>query len=194
MVKDLESFFSKTSKWQSAYIMLRSIIHQASADLHEELKWGKPCYTLNGANVLLIHGFKDYCAILFHQGALLKDKEQVLTQQTENVQAARQIRFSGLEEIEEYKYTIRAYINEAVENQKKGLKVEMKKTKDYPMVEEFKIQLDSDPQLNTAFKNLTPGRQRGYLLYFSNAKQSKTRTARVQKFIPKIIAGKGLDD
>ncbi len=192
MIKDISFFFDKPSQWQQEYKKLRSIL--LDCGLTEELKWGKPCYTLNGNNVVLIHGFKEYCAVLFHKGALLKDSEKMLTQQTENVQSARQMRFSCLEEIEEFEAILKAYIFEAIEVEKAGLKVEMKKTKDFAMAEEFKDKLDAMPELKKAFEALTPGRQRGYLLYFSGAKQSKTREARVEKYIPQIMAGKGLND
>lgn len=192
MIKDISFFFDKPSQWQAAYKKLRSII--LDCGLTEELKWGKPCYTHNGNNVVLIHGFKEYVAVLFHKGALLKDEDGLLTQQTENVQAARQMRFSGLEEIEEFETDLKAYIFEAIEAEKAGLEVKMKKTKDFVMANEFKDKLEAMPELKKAFKALTPGRQRGYLLYFSGAKQSKTREARVEKYIPQIMAGKGLND
>ncbi len=192
MIKDISFFFDKPSQWQEAYKKLRSII--LDCGLTEELKWGKPCYTHNGNNVVLIHGFKEYVAVLFHKGALLKDKAKLLTQQTENAQAARQMRFSGLEEIEEFEADLKSYIFEAIKAEKAGLEVKMKKTKDFAMADEFKDKLDSMPELKKAFEALTPGRQRGYLLYFSKAKQAKTREARVEKYIPKILDGKGMDD
>ena len=192
MIKDLSFFFDKPSKWQMEYQKLMSIIQQCG--LTEELKWGKPCYTLNGNNVVLIHGFKEYCALLFHKGVLLKDAENILIQQTKNVQGPRQIRFSGLEEIEEYESIVKAYIIEAREIEKAGLQVEMKKTKDFAMVEEFKEKLNDMPELKNAFESLTPGRQRGYLLYFSQPKQSKTRISRIEKYIVHILEGKGLQD
>ncbi len=192
MIKDLSTFFDKPSQWQEAYKKLRSII--LDCGLTEELKWGKPCYTHNGNNVVLIHGFKEYVAVLFHKGALLKDEAKLLTQQTENVQAARQMRFSGLEEIEEFEADLKSYIFEAIKAEKAGLEVKMKKTKDFAMADEFKDKLEAMPELKKAFEALTPGRQRGYLLYFSGAKQPKTREARVEKYIPQIMAGKGLND
>ncbi len=192
MISPIDFFFDKPSQWQAEYKKLRSIISECG--LTEELKWGKPCYSLNGTNVVLIHGFKEYVAVLFHKGALLKDEAELLTQQTENVQAARQMRFSGLEEIEEFETDLKAYIFEAIEVEKAGLEVKMKKTKDFVMAEELKDKLEAIPELNKAFEALTPGRQRGYLLYFSGAKQSKTRQARVEKYIPQIMAGKGLND
>ncbi|AEV33448.1 hypothetical protein Oweho_2478 [Owenweeksia hongkongensis DSM 17368] len=188
----VDFYFNKASKWQEEYQKLRTIV--LDCGLTEELKWGVPCYTLNGSNVVLIHGFKEYCALLFHKGALLKDSEDILIQQTENVQAARQIRFTTLEEILETEPTIKAYIHEAVEVEKAGLKVELKKTKEFDMPEEFKTALEEDPELKDAFKALTPGRQRGYLLHFSGAKQSKTRVSRIEKATPDILAGKGLND
>jgi len=162
--------------------------------LTETLKWGCPCYTHNDNNILLIHGFKDYCALLLMQGALLKDPEGILVQQTQNVQAARQLRFANLEEIEKKQSTILAYIQEAIELDKAGLKMELKKTSEFAIPEEFQLVLDEMPELKTAFEALTPGRQRGYLLYFSAAKQSKTRTARIEKYLPQILDGKGLEN
>ncbi len=162
--------------------------------LTETLKWGCPCYTHNDNNILLIHGFKDYCALLLMQGALLKDPEGILVQQTQNVQAARQLRFASLEEIEKKQSTILVYIQEAIELDKAGLKMELKKTSEFAIPEEFQLVLDEMPELKTAFEALTPGRQRGYLLYFSAAKQSKTRTARIEKYLPQILDGKGLEN
>ncbi|WP_417600454.1 YdeI/OmpD-associated family protein [Owenweeksia hongkongensis] len=188
----VDFYFNKASKWQEEYQKLRTIV--LDCGLTEELKWGVPCYTLNGNNVVLIHGFKEYCALLFHKGALLKDTEDILIQQTENVQAARQLRFTTLEEILELEPTIKAYIHEAIEVEKAGLKVELKKTREFDMPEEFKTALEEDPELKDAFKALTPGRQRGYLLHFSGAKQSKTRVSRIEKATPDILAGKGLND
>lgn len=188
----VDFFFEKPSQWQQEYLLLRSII--LDSGLIEELKWGVPCYTFRGSNVVLIHGFKDYCAILFHKGALLKDPEGILIQQTENVQAARQMRFTELKEIQVLKATIKAYVFEAIEVEKAGLKVELKKTSEFPMPGEFKSKLEADSKLKKAFESLTPGRQRGYLLYFSQAKQSKTRETRIEKSMPKIFEGKGLND
>ena len=185
-------YFNKAKKWQEELERLRMII--LDCGLTEELKWGVPCYTLQGSNVLLIHAFKDYCAILFHKGALLKDTRGILVQQTENVQAARQIRFTRLLEIIEMEATIKAYIHEAAEVEKAGLKVEFKKTAEFKMPEEFQVKLKRVPALKKAFYALTPGRQRGYLLYFSSAKQSKTREARIEKYLQQILKGKGLDD
>lgn len=188
----VDFFFNKAGKWQKEYQKLRTIT--LDCGLSEELKWGVPCYTYKNSNVVLIHGFKEYCALLFHKGALLHDTENILIQQTENVQSARQIRFTNLEEILELEAVIKAYIHEAIEVEKAGLKVEMKKTKEFEMPEEFQTALDEDPELKEAFKALTPGRQRGYLLHFSGAKQSKTRVSRIEKAIPDIFAGKGLND
>lgn len=188
----VDFFFEKPGKWQDAYKKLRDIA--LDCGITEELKWGVPCYTYNKTNVVLIHGFKEYCALLFHKGALLKDTEDLLIQQTENVQAARQLRFTNLKEIQELEPVIKAYIFEAVEVEKAGLKVEMKKTREFEMPEEFKTVLNEDPELKEAFENLTPGRQRAYLLHFSGAKQAKTRMARIEKCTPQIFAGKGLND
>src|SRR5690606_21247420 len=160
----------------------------------EELKWGVPCYTVKGSNVVLIHGFKEYCALLLHKGALLNDGENILIQQTENVQSARQIRFTSLQEIIALKSVLKTYIFEAIEVEKAGLKVELKKTKEYDVPGEFQIKLDENPALKSAFESLTPGRQRAYLLHFAAAKQAKTREARVEKVIPQILEGKGLND
>jgi uncharacterized protein YdeI (YjbR/CyaY-like superfamily) len=185
-------FFDKKTKWQEAYQELRDMI--LSTKLTEELKWGCPCYTLDKGNVVLIHGFKDYCALLFMKGAIMKDPKQVLIQQTENVQSARQIRFTSLEEVIKQKAVIKSYLKEAISVEKSGIKVEMKKTTEYKMPEEFETALNEIHDLKTAFYKLTPGRQRGYLLYFSSAKQAKTRNERIEKFIPKILDGKGIDD
>ncbi len=185
-------FFEKESAWQESYKLLRSIC--LSTGLTEELKWGQPCYTAGKSNIVLIHGFKEYCALLVFKGALLQDPEGILIQQTENVQSQRQLRFTSAAEIADMAPVIKAYINEAIEVDKAGLKVELKKTSDFKVPEEFQYKLDHIPELKTAFEALTPGRQRGYLFYFSQAKQSKTRTERVEKFIPKILGGKGLED
>lgn len=185
-------FFNKSIKWQEAYQELRELA--LSFELTEELKWGCPCYTIGKSNIFLIHGFKDYCALLFIQGALLKDTKNILIQQTENVQSARQIRFANVEEVLKNKSTIKSYIKEAIGLDKAGLKVELKKTTEFKMPVEFQSALNEMSDLKTAFEALTPGRQRGYLLYFSSAKQSKTRNKRVEKYIPKILDGKGLDE
>lgn len=188
----IESFFNATSKWQVEYQKLRSIT--LDCGLIEDYKWMHPCYTYRKSNVVLIHGFKEYCALLFHKGALLKDAEGLLIQQTENVQAARQIRFTSLQQIVEMEATLKAYVYEAIEVEKAGLKVPLKKTKEFAIPEEFQAKLDQNPSLKAAFEALTPGRQRGYLLYFSQAKQSKTREARVEKYTPHILGGRGLED
>ena len=188
----VDFFFNKPSKWQDAFIKLRAIC--LDSGLQEELKWGKPCYTLKGNNVVLMHGFKEYCALLFHKGVLLKDPQGILIQQTTNVQAARQIRFTSVEEIINQEDTLKAYINDAIAVEKSGQQIEMKKTSQYSIPDEFQQALDGDYALREAFSALTPGRQRGYLLYFSSAKQSKTRISRIEKCIPKIFDGLGLDD
>lgn len=188
-------FFEKPAKWQKEFQQLRVIVLDCLPDeLSEELKWGHPCYTYKKINLVLIHGFKEYCALLFHKGALLKDPEGILIQQTENVQAARQLRFTSLQQIIDMEATIKAYIYEAIEVEKAGLEVEMKKTSEFDMPEEFQLKLDENPELKASFEALTPGRQRGYLLYFSQAKQSKTRTSRIEKYTPHILKGKGLND
>ncbi|MEJ7646492.1 MAG: YdeI/OmpD-associated family protein [Chryseolinea sp.] len=185
-------FFDKQTKWQEAYSELRALV--LKCEFKEELKWGCPCYTNEENNVVLIHGFKNYCALLFMQGALLKDTKRVLVQQTENVQSARQLRFESVNDIRKSKVLITSYLKEAIKISKSGVKVELKKTADYKMPEEFQIVLEEIPELKTAFKALTPGRQKGYLLYFSAAKQSKTRESRIEKHIQKILDGKGIDD
>jgi len=185
-------FFNEPSQWQTAFEKLRAIA--LSTELTEDLKWGCPCYTYEGKNIFLIHGFKEYCALLFFKGALMKDPDHILIQQSKNVQAARQIRFTDLQQINDLEDILRSYMFEAVEIEESGAKVEMKKTKEFEMVEEFQSRLDQDPALKEAFEALTPGRQRAYLLHFSSAKQSKTREARIDKCIPEIFEGKGLND
>ena len=185
-------FFNKDRQWKDEYGKLRTII--LSCGLTEELKWGQPCYTLEDSNVVLIHGFKDYCALLFHKGALLKDSKKILIQQTENVQSARQIRFKHLDQITDMEAVIKSYIKEAMKVEKAGLKVEFKKTSEFKMPAEFKKVLDATPKLKKAFGELTPGRQRGYLLYFASAKLEKTRLDRIKKYTPQILKGKGLED
>ncbi len=185
-------FFFRKGKWQEEYEKLRTII--LDCGLNEELKWGCPCYTFAKRNIVLIHGFKEYCALLFFHGALLKDPKGVLIQQTKNVQAARQIRFTNIREIVKLKTTLKEYIKEAIAAEKAGLKVKLKPTSEFPMPDEFKQQLDEMPDLKKAFGALTPGRQRAYLLYFSAPKQSKTRAARIEKSVPQILKGKGLND
>jgi uncharacterized protein YdeI (YjbR/CyaY-like superfamily) len=188
----VDFFFNKAKKWQQETEQLRTII--LGCGLNEELKWGCPCYTYQQSNIVLIHTFRDYCALLFFKGALLKDTNGILIQQTDNVQAARQIRFTGLMEIIEKEVTVRAYVREAIEVEKAGLKVELKQTTEFTIAEEFQSKLDAIPALKTAFNGLTPGRQRAYLLHFAAPKQSKTREARVEKCIPQILDGKGLND
>lgn len=193
MQTEAELFFEKAKKWNEEFYLLREILLENKL-LEEDYKWMHPCYTFQGKNVVLIHGFKDYCALLFHKGVLLKDSENILIQQTENVQSARQIRFTNISEIEELKSVIKSYVKEAVEIEKSGEKVAMKSAKDYAVPEEFQKVLDNDDEVNKAFYALTPGRQKGYLFYFSQAKQAKTREARIEKYYQKILAGKGIDD
>ena len=188
----LDWYFNKEGKWQEAFSELREIV--LDCGLTEELKWGQPCYVREKNNIVLIHGFKDYCALLFMQGAVLKDPKKILVQQTKNVQAARQIRFTSIQDIIKLRPVLKTYIKEAIKNDKEGLKTELKKTTEYEMPDEFKTALKQMPELKLAFKKLTPGRQRVYLLYFASAKQSKTRMDRVEKYIPKIMEGKGLED
>jgi uncharacterized protein YdeI (YjbR/CyaY-like superfamily) len=185
-------YFIKNKNWQEEIETLRSIA--LDCGLNEELKWGCPCYTYEKNNIVLIHVFKEYCALLFFKGVLLKDPKGILIQQTENVQVARQVRFTNIKEIIKLKSTLKSYIKQAVEVEKKGLKAPLKKTTEFNMPEEFKKKLEEMPALKKAFKELTPGRQRGYLLYFSSAKQSATREARIKKSIKPILNGKGLDD
>ena len=185
-------FFFRKGKWQEEYEKLRAIILETG--LAEELKWGCPCYTFEKTNIVLIHGFKEYCALLFFKGALLKDSNGILVQQTENVQSARQIRFTNAQEIRKLKTTLKSYIQEAIEVEKAGLKVNLKKTSEFKMPDEFKDKLSRDANLKKAFNSLTPGRQRAYLLYFSSPRQSKTREARIEKSVPQILKGKGLND
>lgn len=188
----VDFFFENANQWQKEFEKLRTII--LDTGLEEELKWGCPCYTHQDRNIVLIHGFKEYCALLFFKGALLNDTENILIQQSENVQAARQIRFTALKEITDLQKVIPTYVYEALEIEKSGIKVPMKKTKEFDMPEEFQNKLDENPELKEAFEALTPGRQRAYLLHFSSAKQSKTREARIEKYIPQILTGKGLND
>ena len=188
----VDVFLSKAQKWQEELETLRMIILECQ--LTEELKWGKPCYTFQKSNIVLIHVFKEYCAVLFFKGVLLNDAKGILVQQTENVQAARQIRFTNVQEIVETEPILKAYIYEAIEVEKAGLKVDFKKTSEFIIPEEFQEKLDEIPTLKTAFESLTPGRQRAYILYFSAAKQSKTRESRIEKCMPQILDGKGLND
>ncbi len=188
----VDFFFNKASKWHDEYERLRMIV--LDCGLTEELKWGCPCYTFQKKNIVLIHGFKEYCAYLFFKGVLLKDPDGILIQQTKNVQVARQVRFTNVREIVEMRTILKAYIQEAIDVEKAGLKVTLKKTSEYPVPEEFRIRLNEMPALKKAFAALTPGRQRAYLYYFSQPKLSKTREARVEKCVKQILKGKGLDD
>lgn len=183
--------FDKDTPWKDAYARLRVIA--LGCGLTEELKWGCPCYTFNNKNVVLIHGFKNYCALLFHKGVLLKDPERILVQQTANVQSARQIRFGTVREVDGLERVLEAYILEAVQIERAGLTVTLKKTSQYKMPEEFARRLKASPALRKSFEALTPGRQRAYLLYFSSAKRSETREARIENNVQRIMAGKGLD-
>ena len=188
----VDFFFDKAGKWQQEVKKLRKVV--LACGLEEELKWFCPCYTFEGTNIVLIHTFKEYCAFLFFKGALLGDPENILFQQTKNVQSARQARFTNVREIAKLAPVLKAYIYEAIEVEKAGLKVELKKPPEFAIAEEFKIKLGKMPALKKAFYALTPGRQRAYLLHFSSPKQSKTREARVENCIPQILDGKGLND
>ena len=188
----VDAFINRAAQWQEEFRELRKII--LDCGLVEELKWGVPSYTFEEKNVVLIHGFKEYCAILFVKGVLLKDTLSILIQQTENVQSARQIRFTDASEIVEMENVLKAYIKEAIEVEKAGLKVKLKNTSEYFIPEELQNKLDEIPALKTAFEALTPGRQRAYIYFISQPKQSKTRELRVEKYIPQILAGKGLND
>ncbi|GMK39462.1 hypothetical protein PCCS19_25160 [Paenibacillus sp. CCS19] len=188
----VDAFIEREGKWKEEFKRLRAI--SLNCQLTEELKWGCPCYTSQGKNIVLIHGFKEYCAVLFHKGALLSDPDKVLIQQTENVQSARQIRFTTVQDVEKLESIVQAYIYEAIEAERSGLTVEFKAPTEFAMAEEFQAKLDEVAGLKDAFEALTPGRQRAYLLHFSDPKTSKTRAARVEKYIPKILEGKGLYD
>jgi len=188
----VDFYFSKAIKWQEELEKLRKII--LDCGLTEELKWGVPCYTFQNSNIVLIHVFKEYCAVLFFKGALLHDANGILIQQTENVQAARQIRFTSVQEIVEMETILKAYIFEAIEVEKAGLKVNFKKSTEFTIPEEFINKLEEVPGLQDAFDGLTPGRQRAYILYFSAPKQSKTRESRIEKWLQQILNGKGLND
>jgi uncharacterized protein YdeI (YjbR/CyaY-like superfamily) len=188
----VDAYLSRAKRWRDEFEKLRMIILESG--LTEELKWGVPCYTFEKTNIVLIHGFKEYCALLFFKGALLKDREGILIRQTATVQAARQIRFTNVREIVKMKPILKAYVYEAIEIEKAGLKVAFKKTSEFKMPEEFQNKLNKLPALKTAFYSLTPGRQRAYILYFSQARQSKTRESRVEKCMPQILNGKGLND
>lgn len=188
----VDFYFTKEQKWQQEITKMRAIA--LSCNLTEELKWRTPCYTLNGNNIVLIHTFKEYCAFLFFKGALLNNTHDILIQQSKNVQATRQIRFTNLAQIDEQEAIIKTYIFEAIEVEKAGLKVTLKKTTEYEIPEEFQLKLNESTELKKAFEALTPGRQRGYLLHFAQPKQAKTRVARIEKCIPQIFEGKGLND
>jgi uncharacterized protein YdeI (YjbR/CyaY-like superfamily) len=185
-------FFYKDTKWQKEYQKLRTII--LDCGLIEELKWGCPCYTFEKRNIVLIHGFKEYCAVLFFKGALLSDANDILIQQTKNVQSARQVRFTRLADIVKMEKILKAYIYEAIEVERAGLKVKLKKTEEFTIPEEFQKKLNKKPALKKAFSALTPGRQRAYLFHFSQPKQSRTRESRIDKYIPQILDGRGLND
>jgi len=182
----------REKRWSSEFAALRQLC--LASGLNEELKWGQACYDLEGRNVVLIHGFKDYCALLFMKGALLKDPKSILIQQTKNVQSARQIRFASLADINKQKAAVKACLRDAIAVEKSGVKVKMKSAAEFDVPEEFLKPLDDDPKLAEAFYALTPGRQKGYLLLFAGAKQSATRAARVEKHVPRILKGLGLDD
>jgi len=186
----VDFYFHKAAKWQEELEQLRTFV--LDCGLTEELKWGVPCYTFEERNIALLHVFKEYCAILFFKGALLRDSEGILVQQTENSQAARQMRFTNVEQVGEREAILKAYIQEALEVEKNGLKVPFKKVDEFAWPEEFQSELDGDPDLKTAFHALTPGRQRAYLLYFSAPKQAKTRESRIEKYRQQILNGQGL--
>lgn len=188
----VDFFFDEAQKWREEFKHLRNIV--LACGLTEELKWGKPCYSFKNSNIVIIQGFKEYCALLFFKGALLHDPNGILIQQTENVQSGRQIRFTSVQEIDEMEPVLKTYIQEAIEVEKAGLKVILKETSDYPVPKEFQNKLLSNPELKAAFESLTPGRQRAYLFFFSQPKQSKTRESRVEKCMPQILDGKGLND
>jgi len=188
----IDPFFAKADKWKEEFQKLRDIV--LDCELTEDFKWMHPCYTFQDKNVVLIHGFKEYCALLFHKGALLRDPHGILIQQTENVQAARQIRFTNAQQIDEMQLILKAYIDEAIEVEKAGLQVSYKKNTEYAVPEELQNKFTEIPDLKTAFEALTPGRQRAYLLYFSQPKQSKTRESRIEKYLAHILDGKGIDD
>jgi uncharacterized protein YdeI (YjbR/CyaY-like superfamily) len=192
MSPKVDAFLKREEKWRAEFVKLRAIL--LDCGLTEDLKWGQPCYADDGKNIALIHGFKEYCAILFPKGALLKDPKHVLIQQTKNVQSARQIRFTSASEVSKLAKTVKAYLIEAIAVERAGLKVELKKTEDMAMPEEFASRLAANAKLKKAFAALTPGRQRGYIFHFSQPKLSKTRAARVEKHVPRILEGLGLDD
>lgn len=188
----VDAFLRRATKWQQELAELRALL--LGCGLTEELKWGQPCYTIDDGNVAILGSFKEYCALMFFKGALLKDPKGILVSPGEHTQSGRQVRFTALRDIVKLKTTLKAYVREAIAVEKAGLKVKLKKTADYAIPEEFQKRLDALPKLKTAFEALTPGRQRAYILYFSGAKQAKTRASRVEKCIPQILQGKGLDD
>ncbi|MBD1383144.1 YdeI/OmpD-associated family protein [Metabacillus arenae] len=190
--RKVDGFLRKAKKWKGEFETLRNIV--LDCELTEDIKWMHPCYMFENKNIVLIHGFKEYCALLFHKGALLQDPHGILIQQTENVQAARQIRFTNVQEIVEMETILKAYIYEAIEVEKAGLEVNFKKSTEFIIPEELQTKFDENPALKTAFEALTPGRQRGYIFHFSAPKQSKTRVSRVEKCMQKILSGKGLND
>ncbi|TAN13778.1 MAG: hypothetical protein EPN37_12985 [Chitinophagaceae bacterium] len=189
----VDKFLAGQNRWKNEITLLRNIILEIN-ELNEDYKWMHPCYTWQNKNVVVIQGFKEYCALMFFKGVLMKDPKGILIQMTENVQASRQIRFTDMDQIKKGKSVIKAYIREAIEVEKSGEKVPLKKTSDFPVPEEFQKLLRENSKMKKAFASLTPGRQRGYLYFFSQAKQSKTRESRIENCIPKILAGKGLDD
>lgn len=188
----VDAYIAREQAWKDEFVALRAILR--TCGLRKDFKWGHPCYAMDKTNIVLMHGFRDYCALLFFKGALMKDPAGILVQQTENVQAARQVRFADAESIERMANVVKSYVEEAIAVEKAGLKVERRQTGDYPVPEEFRTRLEQHSGLRTAFEALTPGRQRAYLLHFSGAKQATTRTARVEKSIPNILAGKGLGE
>jgi uncharacterized protein YdeI (YjbR/CyaY-like superfamily) len=188
----VDAFLKAETKWREEFTLLRKLILEC--DLVEDLKWGQPCYSLDGKNVVLMHGFKEYCALLFHKGVLLKDPEGILVQQTKNVQVARQIRFTNAQQIVRLKKTLKAYVQQAIEVERSGKKAQLKSAEEFELAEEFKRRLDSSAPLKAAFSALTPGRRRAYLLFFSQAKQAETRESRVDKCIPRILKGLGMND
>ncbi|SDW02609.1 Uncharacterized conserved protein YdeI, YjbR/CyaY-like superfamily, DUF1801 family [Alicyclobacillus hesperidum] len=188
----VDSFFQRLTTWKEEFTAMRAIA--LDCGLSEELKWGWPCYTEQGKNIVLMHGFKEYCAFLFFKGALLPDPNQILVQQTENVQSTRQVRFTTIQDIRSMEDVLKDYIQRAIEVEQAGLQVERKKTEDFPIPEELQAKFEELPALKDAFGNLTPGRQRAYLLYFAQPKQSKTRTSRIEKYVDKILEGKGMND
>jgi uncharacterized protein YdeI (YjbR/CyaY-like superfamily) len=192
MSAKVDAFLQRQTTWKKEFVKLRQIL--LGCALTEDFKWGQPCYTEEGRNIVIMHGFKEYCAVLFPRGALMKDPKHVLVQQTPNVQAARQIRFTGVSEVVKLEKTLKAYVREAAEIAREGRRVPLKKTADFPVAEELRVRLAKDRALEEAFQALTPGRQRGYLLYFAQAKRAETREARVGKCAPRILAGLGLDD